>query len=245
MRSLWNLATWNQRGDDLAGVNAIAVAGNAGAYVDATRAADECQRGLVSETSASLGFGLPAPKFNATRVVPYCQVDPSVITNTGILGNFNCNAVGIANITSRPPTNGHHRPFVSGRQYYLANHWHVHPARTNGCPPMGGAFFALQNITAGYANGLDLRRLGKRHHDERRQLRRRFITSISSPGLRRAISRPPAHPSPARAIDCGSLNVQIGSFAAYRCKLSLAISCPPGSTTCSGAVTPTTTTAPR
>jgi pimeloyl-ACP methyl ester carboxylesterase len=30
---LWNLATWNQRGDDLRGVNAIAVVGNAGSYV--------------------------------------------------------------------------------------------------------------------------------------------------------------------------------------------------------------------
>ena len=29
---LWNLATWNQRGDDLRGVDAIAVIGNAGSY---------------------------------------------------------------------------------------------------------------------------------------------------------------------------------------------------------------------
>ncbi len=30
---LWNLATWNQRVDDLRGVNAIAVVGNAGSYI--------------------------------------------------------------------------------------------------------------------------------------------------------------------------------------------------------------------
>ena len=30
---LWNLATWNQRGDDLRGVNALAIVGNAGQYL--------------------------------------------------------------------------------------------------------------------------------------------------------------------------------------------------------------------
>jgi len=29
---LWNLNTWNQRGDDVRGVGAIAVIGNAGSY---------------------------------------------------------------------------------------------------------------------------------------------------------------------------------------------------------------------
>ena len=33
VRFLWNLATWNQLGDDLRGVNAIAVVGNAGSYM--------------------------------------------------------------------------------------------------------------------------------------------------------------------------------------------------------------------
>ena len=33
----WNLATWNQRGDDLRGVDAIAVIGNAGVYTPSCR----------------------------------------------------------------------------------------------------------------------------------------------------------------------------------------------------------------
>ncbi len=44
---LWNLATWNQRGDDLRGVDAIAVVGNAGSYMPSLVVrcvAFQCQR---------------------------------------------------------------------------------------------------------------------------------------------------------------------------------------------------------
>ena len=43
---LWNLATWNQHVDDLRGVNAIAVIGNAGTYINNLdgRVAHQCQR---------------------------------------------------------------------------------------------------------------------------------------------------------------------------------------------------------
>jgi uncharacterized protein (TIGR03437 family) len=69
---LWNLATWNQRGDDLRGVDALAVIGNGG-YAPASgsppaRGSD----GLVSLTSASLGF---ARDLARTRILPYCHSD--------------------------------------------------------------------------------------------------------------------------------------------------------------------------
>lgn len=57
-----DLATWNQGGDDLRGIDAIAVIGNAGGGTD----------GLISIPSASLSFTTPPER---TRVVPYCHTD--------------------------------------------------------------------------------------------------------------------------------------------------------------------------
>jgi len=79
--------------DDLRGVDALAVVGNAGFYMPNlssgftnTNASD----GLVSLTSASLGFAVPRQSF-PTRVVPYCHIDPIAFTNAN-LGTFACNA---------------------------------------------------------------------------------------------------------------------------------------------------------
>ncbi len=95
---LWNLANWNQRTDDLRGINTIAVIGNAGTYTSLSGTVlDNASDGLVSLTSASAGF--VTQKASTTLIVPYCHVDPSVITST-ILGTFECNAPGIANVTS-------------------------------------------------------------------------------------------------------------------------------------------------
>jgi uncharacterized protein (TIGR03437 family) len=99
---LWNLATWNQRNDDLRGVNAISVIGNAGTYTPSSLG--DAGDGLVTLASASGGFVVPhgsAP----TRIVPYCHVDPSAFTNTG-LGTFACTAPGIANVTTTAQQTG-------------------------------------------------------------------------------------------------------------------------------------------
>ncbi len=68
---LWDLATWNQRSDDLRGVDAIAVIGNAGSYYQPGGLDD----GVVSLTSGSLSFTRPDQN---TRVVPYCHADPGL-----------------------------------------------------------------------------------------------------------------------------------------------------------------------
>jgi uncharacterized protein (TIGR03437 family) len=62
---LWNLATWNQYGDDLRGVDALAIAGNRG-----TQPLNGASDGVVSLTSASLGFAREPVR---TRVLPYCH----------------------------------------------------------------------------------------------------------------------------------------------------------------------------
>src|SRR5579864_1133518 len=85
---LWDLATWNQGQDDLRGVDALAVIGNAGTEGATNNASD----GVVSLTSASLGFVEPDQR---TRIVPYCHVTPGFMTDLGM----SCyNNQGIADI---------------------------------------------------------------------------------------------------------------------------------------------------
>src|ERR1035437_45441 len=96
---LWNLANWNQRTDDLRGVSAIAIIGNAGVYtagISSSTTLNNASDGLVSLTSASLGF---AAQTSATRIVPYCHVDPAAFTNSS-LGTYACYVAGIANVST-------------------------------------------------------------------------------------------------------------------------------------------------
>jgi pimeloyl-ACP methyl ester carboxylesterase len=90
---LWDLATWNQSGDDLRGVDALAVAGDGGAINSSSNAS----YGVVSLTSASLRFAEPDVR---TRIVPYCHIQ----TNSGSpietteASYLDCNGPGIAYI---------------------------------------------------------------------------------------------------------------------------------------------------
>jgi uncharacterized protein (TIGR03437 family) len=74
---LWDLATWNQGQDDLRGVDALAVVGNAGTWGTTKNAAD----GVVSLTSGSLDFARPDQR---TRIVPYCHTTPGFFTPFGM-----------------------------------------------------------------------------------------------------------------------------------------------------------------
>jgi pimeloyl-ACP methyl ester carboxylesterase len=74
---LWDLATWNQGQDDLRGVDALAVIGNAGTYGTTNAASD----GVVSLTSGSLDFARPDQR---TRIVPYCHVTPGFLSGLGM-----------------------------------------------------------------------------------------------------------------------------------------------------------------
>ena len=88
---LLDLATWNQGGDDLRGVDAIAIVGDQGVWNTTVRASD----GLVSLTSGSLDFAQPDER---TRIIPYChfQMDPGSLA-ANLLG---CAGPGIAFIDS-------------------------------------------------------------------------------------------------------------------------------------------------
>src|ERR1019366_7329388 len=111
---LWNLSMWNQHVDDLRGVNAISVIGNAGTYTSNLSGASlaNASDGIVSLTSASMNF--VAQTSANTRIVPYCHFDPSAFTNLS-LEPYNCNAPGIANVTSESHYTGQIvRSFLSG-----------------------------------------------------------------------------------------------------------------------------------
>ena len=231
---LWNLATWNQRGDDLAGVNAMAIVGNAGSYSipSSTSVLLNASDGLVSTTSASLGFIIPKPKTNPTRVVNYCHVDPGVFTTT-LFGTFNCTQPGIANVTSTShPTSQIVRSFLAGNTDWQSIG--TSPTADTYLKSNGGAFFAMQNIQAGYANDITSviwggsvpftngGNFGTIY----------YADFVSGTGNFTAVS------SSLGTVNCGSLALPVGSFSAFRCKLNLAIACPPSSTSCQGAVTP-------
>ncbi len=105
---LWRLATWNQEGDDLRGVDALAIVGTAGAcnvgYAPAVCMA-HANDGVVSVTSAALGFA----GFDArhTRVLPYCHAEP--------LRLIECSGQpAIANVDEAPETGQIAVSFLSG-----------------------------------------------------------------------------------------------------------------------------------
>lgn len=91
-RFLFDLATWNQNHDDLRGVDAIGIIGNAGGSVLFSGASD----GTVGVTSASLSFAEPDER---TRVLPYCHGAGDF---TSILG-LGCDAPPLAKIQSDNP----------------------------------------------------------------------------------------------------------------------------------------------
>ncbi len=84
---LWDLGTWNQFGDDLRGIDALSVVGNAGPSQESD--------GVVYSTSASLEFAMPG----RTRVVGYCHIPPTSADGLAFLYT-DCTAPGIANVDS-------------------------------------------------------------------------------------------------------------------------------------------------
>jgi uncharacterized protein (TIGR03437 family) len=151
---LWNLATWNQRTDDLRGVNTIAVIGNAGEYLPNLSSGIEnnnASDGVVTLSSASIGFVYPHSA-STTRIVPYCHVDPSAFTNT-TLGTFLCDAPGIANVTDGNQYTGQIvRSFLGGTTAWSSIG--TTPATDPYLSQYGGMFFAVVNAAGSYLSDL-------------------------------------------------------------------------------------------
>ena len=75
---LWNLARWNQGRDDLRGVDALAIIGDGGYFPISGTTLSNASDGIVSLTSASLGFSRDPSR---TRILPYCHTDSGLLVN--------------------------------------------------------------------------------------------------------------------------------------------------------------------
>lgn len=237
---LWNLATWNLRGDDLRGVDAIAVIGNAGTYSPGQSSSTvlaNASDGLVSLTSASLGFVAQKPA--VTRIVPYCHLDPAAFTNT-TWGSFNCNAPGIANVTSEAQFTGQIvRSFLAGNTTWQSIG--STPANDQYLSTNGAMFFAVQAGNGAYLQDLTQVTYGSVQLNGSTTGTNTGISGGTSAGtiyytdfvfgsgLFTATS------SSVGSINCGTLTMPAGFTAAIRCKLGAAlVSVTPLSTTATG-----------
>jgi uncharacterized protein (TIGR03437 family) len=218
---LWNLATWNQRGDDLRGVNALAIVGNAAPYLgslEATSQLNNASDGLVSETSAALGFVLtPTSTAAPTQVVPYCHVDPVDFTNTALLGTFNCDAAGIANVTSETQETGEIvLSFLAGTSDWQSIG--VSAAKDPWLSIDGGMFFGMQDQSGVYVTDLTAVEWGTVELTPGGDTDVIYYTDfVNGTGDYLATS------TSLSTINCGSLAEALGYFSSARCKLDTAI----------------------
>jgi uncharacterized protein (TIGR03437 family) len=124
---IWRLNTWNQRGDDLGGVDTVAIAGKG----DSVQATD----GLVSVNSASVGFAFPDGD-QRTRVIPYCH-------GSILLGS--CNGGFIANVTGLDhPSYQIIRSFLDG-----TDAWRTIGVSASQASKTGGILSLLDGVLAG------------------------------------------------------------------------------------------------
>ena len=214
---LWNLATWNQRVDDLRGVNAIAIIGNAGTWVNNGTGISLANGsdGVVSTTSASLGF--VAQSTTVTRIVPYCHIDPSEFTDTAVLGTFNCSAPGIANITGEShPTSQIVRSFLGGTSDWQSIG--TTPATDPLLSTDGGTFFATLGAGGTYLTDVTEVLWGTLLLQVGGDTGTIFFNDfVSGTGVFEATSQS------AGMIDCGTITEAVGYYAAARCKIDTAI----------------------
>jgi uncharacterized protein (TIGR03437 family) len=214
---LYNLATWNQRIDDLHGVNAIAVIGNAGnwlASLETTTELTNASDGIVSLTSASLSF--VAQDDTVTRIVPYCHIDPVDFTNANF-GTFACNAPGIANVTDdTQPTGEIVRSFLGG-----TTDWQSIGGTPSTDPYLsanGGMFFAVVNAADQFLTDLTQVEWGTVALLPGGDTGTIFYDDfIFGSGDFEVTS------TSAGSINCGTLTEALGYYSAARCKISTVI----------------------
>jgi uncharacterized protein (TIGR03437 family) len=202
---LWTLATWNQRLDDLRGVDALAVIGNGGTAPQSNES-----DGLVSLTSGSLGFARPDER---TRITPYCHVTP-----TGLIVLFlPCSGQGIAEIDSPAHLSARIvRSFLAdtpdwksigtppSQDRYLSQFGGLYfaGAQTSGAPiaDLTQVSFSGTALSTGGASGSVF-----------------YNEFLKGSGTLQATS------TSLQALNCGSFTEPAGYYTAYRCKLGLQI----------------------
>ena len=215
---LWDLANWNQRSDDLRGVNTIAVIGNAGYFLPSLSASEELNNasdGIVSLTSASIGF-VDGEQSSSTRIVPYCHVDPSAFTNSS-LGTYLCNAAGIANVTSTShPTGEIVRSFLAGTSNWKSIG--TTPATDPYLSANGGMYFALASQTGPLATDISQASWGTVALTDGGDTGVIYYQDfVNGTGAFQVTS------TSLGAFNCGNYTQSLGYFSALRCKIDATI----------------------
>lgn len=214
---LWNLATWNQRGDDLQGVDALAIIGNAG-YWDASALSifseqSNASDGVVSLTSASLGFARDASR---TRIVPYCHIDTA--SAAGAL--IDCSGKGIADADEAPETAEIVLAFLAGNSaVWTSSSLSSTPAQNTAyLAQYGGIFFGWENAAGQFVADLTQATLGSTSLVAGRDSGTLFYDEFAKgSGVLQATSKTLG------TMNCGSVSEPVGYYTAWRCKSSPSI----------------------
>ena len=213
---LWNLATWNQHGDDLLNTDAIAVIGNAGTYTANSTsgvAYPNASDGLVTTTSASMAFVANPVESNNTRIVPYCHVDPGQFLNTSF-GSYLCSARGIANVTDTSHLTGQIvRSFLAGNTSWTSIG--TAPSADTYLAKNGGLEFTLLNSAGSYMTDLTSVSFGTLMLQNGSAIGNVFFGDlISGTGALTAVSQSLG------TVNCGSLALPPGYVSFARCKIA-------------------------
>lgn len=202
---LWNLATWNQHGDDLRGVDALAIIGNAGYWkssISATTQVNNASDGVVSLTSASLNFARDPSR---TRILSYCHID-----SPSSLGPIDCVGRGIANVDEAPETS---QIILS----FLANTTAWQTVGFSNQTQFGGAYFALDNAANTQFTAFNSVTWGTVPF-ETGWLNTIFYNEfVSGTGTFSATS------TANQTTTCGPFTASGGTFTAFRCKFNTVI----------------------
>jgi hypothetical protein len=203
---LWNLATWNQRSDDLRGVDALAVIGNAGTETQANQS-----DGLVSLTSGSLGF---ARADERTRIVPYCH-----ITSSGLIAQvIHCTGQGIADVDSA----AHFSARIVRSFLADTTEW-----ESIGTPPSGDAFLSQYGgvlFDAAQSNGAPIADLTQASFAGTALAQGGDAGTTFYSEFVRGAGTFQATSSSLGGVSCPSFDVTPGHYTVFRCKIGPVIS---------------------
>jgi uncharacterized protein (TIGR03437 family) len=198
---LWYLATWNQRGDDLRGVDGLAIIGNSGYWQSSILSASSpnLSDGVVSITSASLGFVPLSYARNSSRtiILPYCHTSPP--------SPIDCSGGGIANVDQAPETGAIVLSFLENTSAW----------ESIGVPnqtEFGGVYFALENAAGTQYTALESVSLGSQPLQGGANAAFFYNEFATQAGTLEATS------TASQATNCGSFSAPGGYYSAVRCK---------------------------
>jgi len=207
---LWNLARWNQGSDDLRGVDALAIIGNAGSLDGVAGGVTGQSDGVVSTSSAALGFanGVAA---NRTRILPYCHTYNN--------SNVNCasGAPPIAYVDLAPSTLTILLDFLADNTAWESIG--TMPSADAYLDQLGGVFFGLETAADVIAADLTSVELGSVALASGTPYGEFFYVDFVKGTGALAFS-----PAVSGASNCGNYTAVAGHYSTVRCKISPYIS---------------------